>query len=90
VTRVQVILEEEERERLRRQAEREGISLSAWMRRAATEKLTALEGRVRIQTEAELRVFFAACDSRETGVEPSWEEHRGVIERSLRAGETGT
>ncbi len=39
MTRIQVLLDEAEREEFRRQAEREGVSLSAWLRRAARERL---------------------------------------------------
>jgi hypothetical protein len=35
-----------------------------------------------ISSVRELRAFFKACDLRETGREPDWQEHRQVIEAS--------
>ena len=79
-------LDEAEKERFRRQAEREGKSLAAWLRDAAREKLAAAERRPAIETVEELRAFFASCTSREKRREPDWDEHRRVIERSIRSG----
>jgi len=42
MTRVQVLLEKQEREQFRREAEREGLSLSAWLRRAGQDRLGTL------------------------------------------------
>lgn len=86
MTRIHVPLDEAEKERFRRQAEREGKSLAAWLRDAAREKLAAAERRPAIESVEELRAFFAACTARETRREPDWEEHRRVIERSARSG----
>jgi hypothetical protein len=69
VTPVQVLLQEEEREQFRRQAEREELSLSAWLRRAGQERLRSRQGR-RISTVRELREFFREIDAREKGREP--------------------
>jgi hypothetical protein len=88
--RVQVILDEEERELFREAAAREGIPLSAWLREAGRERLGAQERLRQVNTVKELRAFFAACDKREKGVEPDWEEHRSVIEHSIRSGQAGT
>ncbi len=88
--RVQVILEEEEREEFRERANREGVSLSAWLRQAGREKLTAAKSTKVMTCLEELRSFFAACDDREEGVEPDWKDHKAVIDRSARSGETGT
>lgn len=84
--RVQVVVSEEERERFRREAERRGQSLSSWMREAALER--AAEQPVdRFATAEDVRAFFAACDAeREEGREPDWEQHRMVIEDSIRDG----
>jgi hypothetical protein len=88
-TRIQVVLDEAEREAFRRQAELEGLSLSAWLRQAGREKLHAHRPSA-ITTEAELRAFFEACDQREQGREPDWEEHLAVMERSRTAGAAET
>jgi hypothetical protein len=86
-TRIHVVLDEAEKERFRRQAEMEGKSLSAWFREAAHDKLAA-NPPLRLETRDELRAFFDACDARETGKEPDWAEHRGVIEGSIQSGRT--
>jgi len=88
-TRIQVILDAAERERFRRQAEREGLSLSAWLRLAGRERLGATRRRS-IATRGELRAFWKERDRAEPGREPDWEEHREVIGRSLRSGSSGT
>jgi len=38
----------------------------------------------------ELRAFFEACDAREQGSEPDWDQHRKVIEESRAAGRAAT
>lgn len=82
--RIQLLVEEAEKERFRRRAEREGKSLSEWLREAAREKLAVAEERARLDSRDELRAFFEACDRREEGREPDWEEHRRVIGESIR------
>jgi hypothetical protein len=89
MTRVQVLLEEAEREQFRREAEREGLSLSAWLRRAGQERLRSRQGR-RLSTVRELREFFREVDAREKGREPDWPEHLAVMERSRASGASGT
>lgn len=85
VSRIHILIDDAEHERFRRQAAREGKSLAAWLRDAAREKLAAAEDGMRMDTVEELRAFFAACDARERGREPDWEEHRRVIEESIRS-----
>jgi hypothetical protein len=87
--RVQVLLEEGEQEHFRQQAEREGLSLSAWLRQAAQERLRSRRGR-RLSTQSDLRDFFRAVDAREKGREPDWDEHLAVIERSRASGSSAT
>jgi hypothetical protein len=86
VTRIHVPLDESEKERFRQQAEQEGKSLAAWLRDAARDKLAAAQRHQAIETVDELRAFFAACTARETREEPEWEQHRRVIEGSIRSG----
>lgn len=86
-TRVQVILEEEEKELFQHRARHEGLSLSSWLRQAGQEKLNE---KPRIMTKEDLDAFFAACDAREEGVEPDWMEHLETIERSTLSGATET
>jgi hypothetical protein len=87
--RVQVVMDEVERERLRRAAEQEGLSLSDWLRRAARDRLRSMET-PKLSTPEDLGAFFEECDRREQGAEPDWEEHRAVIEESKASGRTAT
>jgi len=84
-TRIQIVVDELEREELRRAAARQGLSLSEWLRRAARERLEA-ERPSMLASVQELRAFFDECDGREQGVEPDWAEHRAVIEESKGSG----
>ena len=84
-TRIQVVINEIEREAFRRAALREGLSLSDWIRRAARDRLKA-SGPAKIQSVRELRTFFEVCGKREIGNEPDWRDHRAVIEESQTSG----
>ena len=88
--RVQVILRPEEKVRLQRQAEREGTSLSAWLRRVALERLAQMPTKASLETTAQLRSFWKQCAAVEQGREPDWEQHRAVIAKSNRSGGTET
>lgn len=84
-SRIHIVVDEEEKERFRRQAAREGKSLSAWLREAARSRL-ARRQQPSLDEVEELRAFFEACDEREAGPEPDWKDHRRVIERSVGSG----
>ncbi|GMR24438.1 MAG: antitoxin VapB23 [Acidobacteriota bacterium] len=87
--RVQVLLDEEEREAFRKSAEQQGLSLSAWLREAGRARLAAARcGGIR--SVEELRLFFFEIDKQEHGTEPDWEQHRDVIQRSRSSGGTST
>ena len=86
MSRIHIILDSAEKARFRQRAAREGMSLAEWLREAARERLAAAERDAQMDTLDELRAFFAACDAREHGREPDWDEHRKVIERSVRSG----
>ena len=86
MARIHILLDDAEKARYRRQADREGKSLGAWLREAAEEKLTAAESRSRIGSVEELSRFFRTCDDRETQPEPDWEEHQKVMGRSRTEG----
>jgi hypothetical protein len=90
MVRIQVLLTAEEREAFRRVAKREGVSLSAWLRRAGHEQLAARRERRPFRTTEELNSFFEACDRRESGREPEWDEHLDTMRRSRSEGESGT
>jgi hypothetical protein len=85
-SRIHILLDASEKARYRRQAEREGKSLGAWLRAAAEDRLRAAEQGPSLRTRAELARFFEGCDAREHGREPDWTEHRETIERSRRDG----
>jgi hypothetical protein len=88
--RVQVILKPEEKVRLQRQAEREGSSLSAWLRQVALERLAERAAKGRFRTSSELREFFERCSAQEQEREPDWEVQRSVIDVSRRSGSSNT
>jgi len=83
VARVQLIIPDDDRDRFVRQARREGLSFSAWLRAAARDRLEARERAQRFQSREDLQRFFEKCDAREgAGVEPDWEEHLRTIHES--------
>ena len=88
--RVQVVLNVEERERLRRHARSAGKSLSAWVKQASLEKAQRAEQARRPVNVDDLRAFFRQCDERAPGREPDWKQHKEIIEQSKRSGESGT
>ncbi len=90
VVRVQVLLHEHERDLFRRQAKLEGVSLSTWLKQAAHLRLADSERASKLDSSATMQVFFAACDQRERGREPEWDEHLGVIRHSRTEGLTDT
>ena len=87
--RIHLVLDGAEKERFRLLAVRAGQSLSEWLREAAQEKAAAADAAPALDSEAALRAFFAACDARETGVEPDWEAQRQLIEESVGRGAAG-
>ena len=87
MARVQLIIPDEDRERFVRQAQREGLTFSAWLRAAARDRLEARERDRRFQTREDLQRFFEKCDAREgPGVEPDWDEHLRTIHESKTSG----
>jgi hypothetical protein len=89
-TRIQIVLSAADRELFRRHAIAEGLSLSAWIRRAAHRWAQSAGERHPLDTPERLREFFDACDQRESGREPDWDEHLEVMRRSRSGGSTGT
>jgi hypothetical protein len=82
--RVHFVVAAEERAAYRAAAEREGLSLSGWLRAAAADRLEA-GSREDLESLADLDEFFAACDAREGDTaEPDWDEHLAVIADSRR------
>jgi hypothetical protein len=88
--RVQLLLSEEEKVRFQRAAQQQGLSLSAWLREAALERLAAERAPAGPSDRAALRAFFEACDQREEGAEPDWPQHLEVIASSRLRGASST
>jgi hypothetical protein len=80
--RIHLVMERSEKERYRRAAARQGKTLSQWLREAADEKLAASELDRPLDTPEALDAFFAACDRREEGREPDWEQQKERIAAS--------
>ena len=85
MARVQLIIPDQDRERFARQARREGMTFSAWLRAAAQARLE--EERRRFTSPVELEEFFRQCDALDgPDTEPEWSEHLQVIGKSRAAG----
>ena len=85
MARVQLIIPDQDRERFARQARREGMTFSAWLRAAAQARLE--EERRRFTSPVELEEFFHQCDVLDgPETEPEWSEHLQVIGKSRAAG----
>ena len=89
MARVQLIIPDDDRVRFGNQARREGVSLSAWIRVAARERLDRQSKARRVTSRGEREAFFAECDTLAgPEVEPDWEQRLAVIGRSRRHGAT--
>ena len=63
------------------------MSLSAWLRAAANERLDRRSPAERFESRSDVERFFASCDEREgSGPEPDWERHLAVIRESRGRG----
>ena len=91
MARVQLIIPDADHDRFADQAQREGMSLSAWLRTAARERLEAWQQVRRFESPEDIREFFRACDDMEgPKSEPDWNEHLQVINKSRAGGTTHT
>jgi hypothetical protein len=88
--KVQVLLTARERELFKRQAMADGLSVSAWLKKAGHDRLAAAQAQRGFRTAEDLEAFFARCDQHEPGREPDWEQHLEVINRSRDKGLSGT
>ena len=85
MSRIQVIVSEEEHEAFRRGAEARGTSLSAWLRDAGRQQLE--RERVALLVDAAtVRQFFATLPEEPLEREPDWDEHRSALADSRVAG----
>ena len=87
MARIQLVVSPEDRERFFHGARQEGMTLSAWLRAAAHDRIRERHGAKTFETKEELDEFFRACDAIPgPDREPDWEEHLAVIEKSKAAG----
>ncbi len=91
MARVQLVIPDEDRDRFLYQARREGMTLSAWLRTAARERLKEQQRFEPFECPADFEIFFEKCDALEgPESEPEWEEHLGVVYESRRRGASTT
>ena len=87
--RIHIVLPTEEKERYRTIAEREGTTLSRWIREAVRERAARYDVGRKLHTVKDLEAFFQECDEVEGGggvTEPDWEEHERLIHESRIGG----
>ncbi len=91
MARIQLLVRDEDRDRFLHQARAEGVTLSAWLRAAAHQRLGDKQKSHPFRSAAEMRGFFRECDDLDgPAVEPDWEEHLRVIGQSRRRGAAET
>ncbi len=91
MARVQLVLPDEDRSQYIHQARKEGLTLSAWLRAAAAERLQRKSRVQTFESIADLEAFFTECDKRESGgIEPDWEQHVFVIDEARKRGSAGS
>ena len=87
MARVQLVIPDDDRDRFVHQARREGLSLSAWLRAAARDRLNRRQRTAPFSSSEEMEEFFRACDALDgPASEPDWNEHLSVIDASRREG----
>ena len=91
MARVQLVIPDADRDRFVHQARQEGMSLSAWMRAAARERLETRQRVKPFQSPEDVEEFFRLCTALEgPETEPDWNEHLRVMSESRARGATGT
>ncbi len=91
MARVQLIIPDGDRDRFTLQARKEGMTLSAWLRAAAHERLEERQRREQFESPEDLEAFFRQCDALQgPDSEPNWDEHLQVINASRGRGTTNT
>ena len=83
MARVQLVIPDSDRDRYVYQAQREGMTFSAWLRAAAEERLAKQQQVKLFESVDDLEAFFRQCDEREGDTpEPDWHEHLIAMEES--------
>lgn len=88
MVRIQLEIPEDETERFALQAEREGMTLDAWLIKVARENSAPKTAeRQRFESREELWAFFREISGQDGPKrEPDWDEHLNNIDRSIREG----
>ncbi len=91
MARVQLVIPDEDRDRFVHQARREGMTLSAWLRTAARERLEARRRVQMFESPEDVEEFFRSCAALDgPEMEPDWSEHLRVMSESRARGLTTT
>ena len=91
MARVQLVMADDDRDRFVHQARQEGMSLSAWLRAAARERLEKRKIVKLFQSPEEVEEFFESCAALAgPETEPDWDEHLRVMSESRGRGVAGT
>ena len=91
MARVQILIPDEDRDRLVHQARKEGMTFSAWLRAAAHQRLAAKQRSQPFESAEDIEAFFRQCDALEgPETEPNWDEHLAVMDESKRRGVSAT
>lgn len=86
IARIHFVASETDKIRYEAEARREGVSLGAWFRSAAEEKIRAGRER-RFASAAEFDAFVAECQERAgAGREPDWEDLKRLLRHSKFTG----
>ena len=87
MARVQLVMPDDDRDRFVNQAQREGISLSAWLRAAARERLETRQSVKQFESPEDVKEFFRSCAALEgPETELDWSEHLRVMSESRGRG----
>ena len=87
MARVQLVMPDADRDRFVNQARREGMSLSAWLRAAARERLETRQSVKLFKSPEDVKEFFRSCAAQEgPETEPDWSDHLRVINESRGRG----
>ena len=87
MARVQLVMADDDRDRFAHQARREGMSLSAWLRAAARERLETRQRVKQFESPEDVQEFFRSCAALEGPErEPDWSEHLRVMSESRGRG----
>ena len=91
MARVQLVMPDDDRECFVNQARREGMSLSAWLRAAARERLETRQSVKLFETPEDVEEFFRSCAALDgPEMEPDWSEHLHVMSESRARGAART